>query len=223
MHRQLYAQCRLELELTALSPLLVQGEQGQGEFYRAIDPADGAEKYCIPATSLKGVWRSAAERILRSFNPELACDPFQRETEGNTRQFCGQRLEKDSRKNSASIVSELCPACHLFGCTVYAGLIRVSTGAVEFLPRYDVVAQAANPLEAGTVLSNDDGFNLKALTYPAQPVEAGTPLPYYMAQGNQLAVDVAAGTIIRTDMVVAPSDSALWSLRAQQDGHFFRE
>lgn len=131
MHRQLYTQCRLELELTAVSPLLVQGEQGQGEFYKAIDPADGREKYCIPATSLKGVWRSAAERILRTAEEELACDPF--EERADSSQSCAKRLEGkqyDSLRDTAKIYACLCPACRLFGSTAHAGVIALRDGWV---------------------------------------------------------------------------------------------
>ena len=45
----------------------------------------------------------------------------------------------------------------------------------------------------------------------------GTPLPYYMAVERTLTRDVSAGSMITRDMVEAPRDSALWSLREAQD------
>jgi predicted homoserine dehydrogenase-like protein len=55
---------------------------------------------------------------------------------------------------------------------------------------------------------------------PAQPVTTGAPLPLHMANGNPLRVDVPAGTLLTTELVEPPADSALWALRAEQDRHF---
>lgn len=55
----------------------------------------------------------------------------------------------------------------------------------------------------------------------AEPVEAGRPLPIFMAHGARLKVDVPAGTTIMADMVTHPADSRLWALRAEQDKLFF--
>lgn len=127
MHRHLYAQCRIQLALEALSPLLVQGEQSSqaASFHRAVDPSDGQEKYVIPATSLKGVWRSTAERILRSADAHLACNPFEESGPGRS---CSQRLEEtryDALRNTPAIYAALCPACRLFGSTAHAGLLQL--------------------------------------------------------------------------------------------------
>jgi CRISPR/Cas system CSM-associated protein Csm3 (group 7 of RAMP superfamily) len=120
MHRQLHAQCRIDLTLEAASFLLVKGQGQKGEFFQAVDPADGEMKNCIPATSLKGVWRSAAERILRSFDASLACDPF-------SEQSCSKRMESKSVA-AAEVYAHLCPACRLFGCTAHAGLLTIHDG-----------------------------------------------------------------------------------------------
>ncbi|MEZ4637838.1 MAG: RAMP superfamily CRISPR-associated protein [Caldilineaceae bacterium] len=136
MHRQINALWQIDLELTAVSQLLVQGTQmyGQpGAFYQARHPDTGKETCCIPASTLKGVWRSAAEQILRSFADWLACDPFADKPENNAGGkshpppgcSCSSRLEKDERINTPQIYSALCPACRLFGATVHAGLLRV--------------------------------------------------------------------------------------------------
>lgn len=128
MHKRIYAQCTINLDLSAESPLLVQGAQqpsGAAHFYTARDAKDkGRVKFCIPASSLKGVWRSAAERILRTFEPQLACDPFV-EKKG-VRQSCAKRLE--DHKNPATAYHASCPACRLFGNTAHAGLLRMADG-----------------------------------------------------------------------------------------------
>ncbi|MBX3002056.1 MAG: hypothetical protein KF893_26260 [Caldilineaceae bacterium] len=127
MHRHLYTQCRIQLELEARSPILVQGEQRSqtASFHRAIDPSDGKEKYVIPATSLKGVWRSTAERILRSADAHLACNPFEESGPGRS---CSKRLEEtryDAVRNTPAIYATMCPACRLFGSTAHAGLLQL--------------------------------------------------------------------------------------------------
>ncbi len=127
MFRQSYARCDLSLTITAKSPLLVQGaqaEEGPAAFYRARDPVDGGrEKCCIPATTLKGVWRSAAESILRSFEPWLACDPFE-EGQGKQSQSCSKRFEESEVIGTPRAYAAVCPACRLFGSTAHAGLLQ---------------------------------------------------------------------------------------------------
>lgn len=41
-----------------------------------------------------------------------------------------------------------------------------------------------------------------------------------MLESNRLLTDVPAGAPITLDMVEEPQDSAVWSLRRRQDGHF---
>ena len=102
-----------------------------------------------------------------------------------------------------------------------AGLLGVPTGATEFRPRVDIVARAARDLRAGEILENENSPAFEVIVRPAQPVAAGAPLPILLADGGRAAVDVAAGTLITADMVVPPADSALWRVRAEQDGVFF--
>jgi CRISPR/Cas system CSM-associated protein Csm3 (group 7 of RAMP superfamily) len=125
MHKRIYAHLDLSFQINATSLMLVQGSQekvGDAIFFRARDPTDGREKYCIPATTLKGVWRNAAERILRSFHPLLACDPFAEEA--SPTQSCSKRFEK--LEDTAVAYLEVCPACRLFGSTAHAGLLEMT-------------------------------------------------------------------------------------------------
>ena len=77
--------------------------------------------YYVPGTSLRGPFRSLAERIIRtlvvsSSSPETACDPFEQDS-GKDLWSCSKRYEKES---SASLkYAKACPACKIFG---YAGL-----------------------------------------------------------------------------------------------------
>lgn len=123
MHGQLLARCQLTLQIKAATPVLVRGpSQKEASFLVARDPSDGRDKPCIPATTLKGVWRSASELILRSFDPTLACDPFSQEQDSPS---CSVRLEKHPLAQTPAIYAAICPACRLFGSTAHAGLINI--------------------------------------------------------------------------------------------------
>lgn len=105
-----------------------------------------------------------------------------------------------------------------------AGLLRVPTGSAEILPRVDIIATAARDFRAGEVLGRSGtlGWNrdLRASLVPGYAVGPGRPLPFFMLEGNRLVTDVPAGTIITREMVAAPGDTPLWSLRALQDAEF---
>jgi predicted homoserine dehydrogenase-like protein len=103
-----------------------------------------------------------------------------------------------------------------------AGLLGLATGAVDYQPHYDVVVCAAEDLKAGERVGNDHSKNLKALMRPAQPVRGSNPVPLHMANGNVLAVDVPAGTVLTADMLQKPENSTLWTLRAEQDRVFLK-
>ncbi|MFC1719244.1 NAD(P)H-dependent oxidoreductase [Candidatus Poribacteria bacterium] len=102
-----------------------------------------------------------------------------------------------------------------------AGLLGVPTGSSEILPRVDMVAEAARDFKAGEVLE-DLGYNrdLRASMIPSVPVADDNPLPFFMLENNRLSRDISAGTVITRSMITPPQDSALWSLRKQQDEHF---
>lgn len=101
-----------------------------------------------------------------------------------------------------------------------AGLLGLPTGARDYRQRVDIVARAREDLAAGDVIPNDHDPRLDYLLLPAQAVRDGAPLPLHMATGHPLRMDVPAGTIIRREMVQAPAESALWSLRAELDETF---
>jgi predicted homoserine dehydrogenase-like protein len=105
-----------------------------------------------------------------------------------------------------------------------AGLLGVPTGSACVLPRVDMIGTADRDLGAGEVLGVDGGLgyspDLRASMVTAFPLAAGAPVPYFMLEGNRLAMDVPRGAAITLDMIERPADSALWALRAQQDAQF---
>jgi CRISPR/Cas system CSM-associated protein Csm3 (group 7 of RAMP superfamily) len=121
MHKTCYGECRITLVIEANSMLLIQGEKRQQghhqvtTFFDPTRPSTQCKTPCLPASSLKGIWRTGVERILRSFDPVLACDPFSQTS-------CSQRLQ---RQTGPAVYSRQCPACQVFGSTAHAGLIHI--------------------------------------------------------------------------------------------------
>jgi predicted homoserine dehydrogenase-like protein len=112
-----------------------------------------------------------------------------------------------------------------------AALLGVPTGGSQLKPRVDVVARAALDLAAGEPAGYEISGEvlrlhasmerLDASMVAAASVEAGQPLPIYLASQATLKVDVSAGNFITPEMVVPPVNSRLWALRAEQDRLFF--
>jgi len=105
-----------------------------------------------------------------------------------------------------------------------AGLLHAPAAALQ--PRCDLVARAARALSAGSTLAIGarhaiDGIAPEIVAAAALADDA--PLPYYLAAGCRLRVDVPPGAAITRAMVEIPEDSVLWRLRAEQDAHFFGE
>jgi predicted homoserine dehydrogenase-like protein len=105
-----------------------------------------------------------------------------------------------------------------------AGLLGVPTGSAEVRPLVDMAAIADHDLKAGQVLGVPDGLgyspDLRAEMRPAFALAPGAPVPFFMLEGRRLVMDAPEGTTITLDMVEQPVDSALWSLRAEQDAQF---
>jgi predicted homoserine dehydrogenase-like protein len=116
---------------------------------------------------------------------------------------------------------------HLLGVEAPRSIIaavragRASGGAPR--PVCDLVARAAEALPAGTVLALGERHaiaGLDPLIHSAAPLGPGQPVPYYLAVGARLRVDLPAGAILTAEMVEPPAGAALWRLRAEQDRLF---
>jgi CRISPR-associated RAMP protein (TIGR02581 family) len=80
----------------------------------------------FPGTSLKGVVRSHLEKVSRTLNEPVICNPFDKT-------FCGEKLQDRKRREfkNASLPNDLayresCPICRLFGSTFFTGRISIS-------------------------------------------------------------------------------------------------
>ena len=99
-------------------------------------------------------------------------------------------------------------------------LLKCPTGAIDYRPRFDAVYRTTRALQAGHQIGDDHSLDITAEILPTSRLAPGSSLPAAMAAGNRVRRDVAAQTIITTDMIERPADSTLWCLREQQDAHF---
>lgn len=160
MHRFIAGTCTMHLKIAPKGPWMVRGETKQETF---IDQRgrqnlrdylcpiqDGEGHPVLPASSLKGVLRSTAERILRSMEPDrvpslrpLADVPFiHNENDLPVLRRCEiSDSELDAWNNRHKRYTEdqlapghvytiLSPASQLFGCTLHAGLVTLDDAHV---------------------------------------------------------------------------------------------
>lgn len=134
MHAYLYNEAIFDLTIRPRSPLLIKsGRSGEEaldptlpdmSFVRMRRPGQSEEEVYIPGSSLRGVVRSHAEKLLRSLEQALACDPTQT-SGGNGRKACFANKSNTAEISGVSAYLDSCHACRLFGNTALAGRTRV--------------------------------------------------------------------------------------------------
>jgi CRISPR-associated RAMP protein (TIGR02581 family) len=105
---------------------------------------NGKPEVYIPGSSLKGVIRSHAEKIVRTLKPGVACNPFVMLRDRSVKfedVACGdkfERREKDLKDsiNSETAYADSCPICRLFGSLEFIGRVSINdaylaTGQLE--------------------------------------------------------------------------------------------
>ncbi|MGB1251996.1 MAG: type III CRISPR-associated RAMP protein Csx7 [Candidatus Promineifilaceae bacterium] len=142
MLKKLFNEARLRLEIEATGPLLIKSgvatitgpDMTPVRTYRNND-----WQVYLPGSSLKGVVRSHLEKITRTLNETIVCDPF-----GTTREYsedwtisCSNKFkhrEKKLREQSLSnekVYRDSCPICRLFGSTYFIGRIAIGDAYLE--------------------------------------------------------------------------------------------
>jgi len=148
MHKELLNAARLKIRIIPQGPLLVKAggmdikKPTDMQWVRTRHPQTGEETVYIPGSSLKGVLRSYAERLLRSRGVK-ACDPTEpKEDKPNLPKSCGANLQKKDPPHKK--YNNSCPACRTFGNTELRGRLGVSDAypadpkAVKIETRYGV-------------------------------------------------------------------------------------
>jgi CRISPR-associated RAMP protein (TIGR02581 family) len=130
MHGRLYNQLDLEIAIVPQTPLLIKSGQKASidpslpdmQFVRTRRRApngDIDEVVYIPGSSLRGVVRAHAERLLRTIDDRLACSV---EATKSCLRKAGVKEDKASAKE---IYEKACYACRLFGSTGMASRVQM--------------------------------------------------------------------------------------------------
>lgn len=131
MHGRLYNQLDLEIAIVPQTPLLIKSGQKASidptlpdmQFVRTRRRApsgDVDEVVYIPGSSLRGVVRAHAERLLRTLDARYACYV-------DARQLClRQKNLKEDKEPADRLYRESCCACKLFGNTGIASRVQMS-------------------------------------------------------------------------------------------------
>jgi CRISPR-associated RAMP protein (TIGR02581 family) len=163
VYKQLLNEAMLELSIKPNGPVLIKATDGAGadpthpdmEFVRT------QQHVYLPGSSLKGVVRAHAERIVRAFqsgnqNGQGACDPLDRFAS------CGGRLNS-KRLASHDSYRQSCRICQLFGNTVVAGRAHFT----DAMPQGKVTLEQRNGVAIDRVYGSAYGgalFNYEVAT-----------------------------------------------------------
>ncbi len=131
MRRRKICELELAVDLEADGPILVKGGGESGILAvdmcfvrtRRGDPEGEAGDPYLPGTSLKGVIRSHAERVVRSLagRDDAVCLPYEREEEKV--KSCGSRYGEKSKREA---YAKSCLACRLFGSLAFGGRVAIA-------------------------------------------------------------------------------------------------
>lgn len=125
--------CKISLTIQTDGPLLIKSgipNLDSTDMTPVKTWRNGEQEVFIPGSSLKGLIRSQVERAVNSINENTACNLI------DDNSFCGKRLENRFSRSeldteTAQIYAASCPACRLFGSTVYAARISVKDAYLD--------------------------------------------------------------------------------------------
>jgi len=143
MLKQLVNECLLTLDITTEGPLLVKSGHATAhgaDMTPVLTYRNGQEQVFLPGSSLKGVFRSHLEKVIRTLNKPAVCVPYDKT-------FCGDRLQRKKKNLRANeeianwqAYQESCPACRLFGSTFFTGRLAIDDAYLD-LPEGAIVEQ----------------------------------------------------------------------------------
>ncbi len=149
MLKKLVNEARFKMIITASGPLLVKSGHPTligPDMTPVLTFRHGESQVYLPGSSLKGVFRSHVEKVIRTIRQGVVCDPFLTKKKAKEQNFpldelsCGDLFTDRERAKEGSVTSEIaynesCPACRLFGSTHFIG--RVSIGDAYLVDESD--------------------------------------------------------------------------------------
>lgn len=135
MLKRLANECLIELAIQPDGPILIKSgmETVAGPSMAFVHTyRRGQPEVYLPGSSIKGVLRSHAERVARTFGEDKACDPFGRH---GPHMSCGRRFEERKKREEdltpPVVYAASCPICRLFGSTWCAGRLATADAYPE--------------------------------------------------------------------------------------------
>lgn len=180
MLKKMINQVVIEFTISPVDPLLIKSGQasvsGVDMSFVRTYCKDGKPNPFIPGSSLKGVFRSYAEKICRSVKDGTipVCLPYVKpgdEKKGEKNQAsCGLRFEeyhKNSGKklSSPEIYAYSCPVCRIFGSHNFVGRLSTADGLLKENSSFSIETRdgvAIDRLTGGTVAGAK--YDLEVLT-----------------------------------------------------------
>lgn len=140
MLKRLVNECRFTLAIHTEGPVLVKSGHAtiSGPDMTPVRTyRKGNTEVYLPGSSLKGVFRSHIEKVIRTLKEGIVCNPFVKVSrQGNqlgcpdyAEVSCSDKFEVRQKKEDLSnkqAYGDSCPVCRLFGSTSFIGRIAIS-------------------------------------------------------------------------------------------------
>ncbi|MEN3184534.1 MAG: RAMP superfamily CRISPR-associated protein [Atribacterota bacterium] len=130
MHRKFWNSLHLSFTIQPRGPLLVKSGMvsvnpslPDMQFVRTSTPE--GETVFIPGSSLKGVFRSFTEKVLRTMGEDKACDPLDKEKN------CVRKKNLQGCTETAEVYRKSCSACKIYGNTRLRGRVAFTDAFPE--------------------------------------------------------------------------------------------
>lgn len=133
MRKRHLCDAKFRLKIEVKGPVLIKASEAQlsgpDMTFVKTYAYDGEAGAYLPGTSLKGVFRSHAERLVRSLakGEHPVCLPY--DFKPGSEQSCGKKLAKT--EGTHEVYKQECPACKLFGSLKYKGRIFINDAYAE--------------------------------------------------------------------------------------------
>ncbi len=135
MLKQLVNECLLKLEITTEGPLLVKSGHATPhgpDMTPVLTYRNGQEQVFLPGSSLKGVFRSHLEKVIRTLNKPAVCVPYDKETScSSVLQAQKDQLTGDEELENWVAYHKSCAACRLFGSTFFTGRLAIDDAYLD--------------------------------------------------------------------------------------------
>lgn len=230
MHKTLWNIISLDLLIKAKSPILIKSGINSPDpslpdmqFVRTV--IERGEILYIPGSSIKGVFRSFTERVLRTINKDWACNIFSNEA-------CGKKLSDE--RDSATIYRSSCYVCKLYGNTKLKGRVSftdfLQEGNVKTEVRYGVaicrltnaVAQGPFDMEIVTSgsfrgsirLENFEAWQLGLLALTIDAIEKGVvKMGFGKNRGfGEVGIDINTITLDNINLNIFIPKNEIWGV-----------